>query len=55
MIAPAISYLLSMNAKTWFNGYQIGIELLLINGMLTFFGLLLISNKGAQKEMVAEK
>ena len=55
LIAPAISYLLSMNAKTWFNGYQIGIELLLINGMLTFFGLLLISNKGAQKEMVAEK
>ena len=55
LIAPAISYLLSMNAKTWFNGYQIGIELLLINGMLTFFGLFLISYKGAQKEMVAEK
>ena len=55
LIAPAISYLLSMNAKTWFNGYQIGIELLLINGMLTFFGLLLISYKGTQKEMVAEK
>lgn len=55
LIAPAISYLLSMNAKVWFNGYQIGIELLLINGMLTFFGLFLISYKGAQKEMVAEK
>ena len=55
LIAPAISYLLSMNAKAWFNGYQIGIELLLINGMLTFFGLFLISYKGAQKEMVAEK
>ena len=55
LIAPAISYLLSINAKAWFNGYQIGIELLLINGMLTFFGLFLISYKGAQKEMVAEK
>ncbi len=28
-----------------FNGYQIGFELLLINGTLTFLGLLLISNK----------
>jgi Na+/proline symporter len=55
LIAPVISYLLSINAKTWFNGYQIGIELLLINGILTFFGLLLISNNGAQNEMVAEK
>lgn len=55
LIAPAISYLLSINAKAWFNGYQIGIELLLINGMITFLGLLLISNNSVQKEMVAEK
>ena len=36
---------LSMNATKWFNGYSIGIELLLINGLLTFAGLLLVSKK----------
>ncbi|MEP6467443.1 MAG: sodium:solute symporter [Parafilimonas sp.] len=42
-IAPLITYLLSLNATKWFNGYAIGIELLLINGLLTFAGLLLVS------------
>ena len=32
-----------------FNGYKIGNELILINGMLTFFGLWLISKKGGSK------
>lgn len=41
--APVISYILSINATQWFNGYSIGIELLLINGLLTFAGLLLVS------------
>lgn len=45
LIAPVLSYILSTNAKTWFNGYQIGIELLIINGLFTFIGLWLISKK----------
>ena len=47
LLAPVLSYILSMNAKTWFNGYQIGIELLLINGLLTFAGLMAISKNRA--------
>ena len=43
--APVFCYFLSMNAAKWFNGFSIGIELLLINGMLTFAGLWLISKK----------
>ncbi len=43
LIAPVLSYILSMNAKEWFNGYQIGIELLIINGLFTFIGLYIIS------------
>jgi len=39
VLAPVISYVLATNAKNWFGGYQIGIELLLINGTLTFLGL----------------
>lgn len=45
LLAPVISYIVSINAKAWFGGYQIGIELLLINGLLTFAGLLAISKK----------
>jgi len=43
LAAPFLSYILSLNATKWFNGYSIGIELLLINGLLTFAGLLLVS------------
>ena len=43
LVAPVLSYVLAQNAKTLFNGYQIGIELLIINGLLTYLGLLLIS------------
>lgn len=45
LLAPVLSYILSQHAKEWFNGYQIGIELLIINGVLTFMGLLMISGK----------
>lgn len=46
--APIISYILSINAAKWLNGYTIGIELLLINGLLTFAGLLLVSKRTIQ-------
>jgi hypothetical protein len=45
LIAPALCYILSKNAATWFNGYSIGFEMLLINGLLTFLGLFMISTK----------
>ncbi|HEY2727190.1 MAG TPA: sodium:solute symporter, partial [Parafilimonas sp.] len=43
IVAPILCYILSSNSAKWFNGYQIGYELLLINGLLTFAGLLLVS------------
>ncbi len=45
LVAPAICYFISENAANWFNGFQIGIELLILNGLLTFIGLLFISKK----------
>jgi len=45
LLAPVLSYFLAKYAKDIFGGYQIGIELLIINGILTFLGLLLISHK----------
>ncbi|MGC4021467.1 MAG: sodium:solute symporter [Cyclobacteriaceae bacterium] len=42
-ISPLISYLISSNSVHWFSGYKIGIEILIINGLITFGGLWLIS------------
>ena len=41
VLSPVVCYILKANSEAWF-GYTIGFELLLINGALTFVGLLLI-------------
>ena len=45
LAAPLISYVLNANSMRLFNGYQIGFEILIINGLLTFLGLILIRRK----------
>jgi SSS family transporter len=45
VLSPLICLLIDMNQKAIFGGYQIGNELLVINGVLTYIGLLLISKK----------
>ena len=47
LAAPILCYIISKNAAQWFGGFQIGIELLLLNGILTFLGLLIVSKKQA--------
>ncbi len=47
LLSPVLCYFLSQHAKDWFGGFQIGIELLVINGLITFLGLLTISKKTA--------
>jgi Na+/proline symporter len=38
-----------------FGGFKIGIEILILNGLITFLGLWLISEKGVKKELTEEK
>jgi len=45
VLSPVITYLISLNSVQWFNGYKFGIEVLILNGMITFLGLLIISGK----------
>jgi SSS family transporter len=47
LAAPLVCYLIDSNQKLLFGSFEIGIELLVINGALTFLGLLLISKKKA--------
>ena len=45
ILSPAICYLLSVYDQQLFGGYDFGFELLLVNGFLTFTGLLLVHKK----------
>ncbi|MDB4583771.1 sodium:solute symporter [Draconibacterium sp.] len=43
--APVICYFISKYSEVMFNGYRFGFELLILNGLITIAGLLIISNK----------
>ena len=45
--APLICFFIDKFQKSLFGNIEIGLELLIINGLLTFLGLLLISKKEA--------
>jgi Na+/proline symporter len=42
LIAPVVCFILNLNSKAWFN-YSFDFELLVLNGLITFLGLLLVS------------
>ncbi len=44
MLSPAMTYFISENSKTMFGGYVFDNELILLNGLITFIGLFLISS-----------
>jgi Na+/proline symporter len=46
---PLICYWLDKNSTELFNGYNFGYELLIVNGLLTFLGLWIISKKVIQE------
>jgi Na+/proline symporter len=43
--SPIVCYILNIYSEELFNGYKFGFEMLLVNGFLTFMGLLLFSRK----------
>ena len=45
LLAPVLCYFLSQYSAVWLGGFQIGLELLLINGLLTFAGLWVLSRR----------
>ena len=45
IVSPLISYIISSHSVSWFNGYQFGFELLIMNGLLTFLGMLIIRKR----------
>lgn len=51
ILAPAMCYYINLNSKTWFNGYEIGFELLLINALISIIFLFLISNSNQKTKI----
>ncbi|HPM28928.1 MAG TPA: sodium:solute symporter [Chryseolinea sp.] len=45
VLSPILSYLISTNSEHYLGGYKIGVEILIINGLLTFIGLWIISQR----------
>ncbi len=45
IVSPVVCYILRQHSEDWLGGYHFGFEILLVNGMLTFFGLLLITKR----------
>lgn len=50
ILAPVLSYIINANSEAWLNGYKFSFELLLLNGFLTFMGLLMLSSKSKLTE-----
>jgi Na+/proline symporter len=51
VLSPVICYFLSINSERLLNGYKFGFELLLVNGLITYLGLLLFS-AGDEKKVI---
>ena len=48
VISPILAHLFRVFAPIWFDGFQIGLEILILNGAITFAGLALISRSAHQ-------
>lgn len=48
LVSPLLSYIINLNSEAWLGGYKFGFEILILNGILTFSGLWLISIKKNQ-------
>src|SRR5690606_1207164 len=51
--SPILSYLINIYSEQLLAGYKFGFEILLVNGLLTFVGLLLLSKGWMQEAAVA--
>ena len=49
VLSPALTFLVNENSTNWFNGYVFDNELIIVNTLITFVGLLLISKTAEEK------
>jgi len=49
LASPILSYIINTNSQAWLDGYKFGFEIILLNGLFTFMGLLAVSVGKMQK------
>ena len=49
IIAPVLTHVINEHSEEWFNGYKFGFERLIINGLITFIGLWVLTDSKAKK------
>ncbi len=52
VLSPMISYWISSNSVEWLSSYKFGFEILMVNGLITFLGLLVVSKMNRKGEEV---
>jgi hypothetical protein len=45
LMAPVVSYVISLNSEEWLWGYKFGFEILILNGLIMILGLYAISRR----------
>jgi Na+/proline symporter len=50
LLSPILTYIIGQNSAQLFWGYKFGFELLIVNGLITFLGIFLISKKRIEGE-----
>jgi hypothetical protein len=45
VLSPVLTWVIVQHSEAWFGGYKFGFEKLMLNGLLTFVGLLLVSER----------
>ena len=45
VLAPVLTYVVNQHSAEWLGGYKLGFERLILNGLITFVGLLLLSRR----------
>lgn len=45
VISPVLCFIIDSNSEQWFNGFKFGFFILIVNGLLTFLGLLLVRDR----------
>mgnify|MGYP000302967724 CR=1 FL=1 len=48
ILSPILSGIISYNSQAWFNGYEFGFELLIVNGLITLAGLFMLSKRSRE-------
>lgn len=50
LLSPVITYIINNHSEAWLGGYKFGFELLLLNGLIMFLGLMLLTKKNNLNE-----